>query len=272
MRLSSLGSLKGVTLAQRLGRKYRQISQGRLQCFKLAASLVRHKKGIEIGGPTAVFQGWRVPSRAYGLIKPLPIYDEVGTLDNCVFASTTIWANHVADYRFSSRRPAGKTIIADGSALNSVADQSYDFVLSSHNLEHFANPVKALMEWKRITRPKGALILALPHYRKTFDRNRSPTLVDHMFDDYARNIGEDDTTHLEEVLRLHDLAMDGTLKQGTLEELTTRSIDNFNNRILHHHVFDEHNSAELLTRAGLEVLAVEMALPFHTFIVARWKE
>lgn len=182
-----------------------------------------------------------------------------------------MWATHEESYQFSRHKAPGKVIIADGSALSSIPDGSYDFVLSSHNLEHFANPVKALKEWKRVSRPKGALILVLPDYRRTFDRRRTPTPVQHMLDDYAQNTGEDDSTHVPEVLKLHDLKMDGTLKTGAYEELHARSINNLANRSLHHHVFDESNSAELLKAVGSEVLAIELALPYHIFILSRWK-
>jgi SAM-dependent methyltransferase len=255
----------------RAGRKLRLFLQGRLQCYKLALSLVEGKNGLEIGGPTDVFQTIHRPSRIYGLQSPLPIYDHVGSLDNCNFSRETMWASHDESYHFSSRRPPGKVIIADGSALSAVGDGAYDFVLSSHNLEHFANPVKALKEWKRVTRPNGALILVLPDYRRTFDRRRTPTPVQHMLDDYAQNTGEDDTTHVPEVLKLHDLRMDGTLKTGAYEELHARSINNLANRSLHHHVFDETNSVALLRAVGLEVLAIELALPYHMFILSRWK-
>jgi len=241
-----------------------------LKCLPLASTLVKGKKGIEVGGPSDIFQGWHTPSRTYGLLKPLPIYDLVGTLDNCNFSSETIWSKHDLDYRFSSRRSTGKTIIADGSAMSTVADNTYDFVLSSHNLEHFANPIKALKEWQRVTRPGGSLILALPDYRRTFDHRRTPTEVEHMLEDYSRGVDESDDTHIPEVLRLHDLEMDGTLKTHSIEELTARSYDNLSNRVLHHHVFDEVNSAQLLREVGVEILAIERALPYHIFLVARW--
>jgi SAM-dependent methyltransferase len=260
------------SVPSRSKRKLRLFFQGRLRCFKLALSLVERKSGIEIGGPTDVFQGWQTPSRTYGFNMPLPIYDRVSSLDNCNFSNKTIWATHDQTYRFSPRRDPGKTIIADGSDLSSVVDNSYDFVLSSHNLEHFANPVKALKEWRRITRPNGALILVLPDYRRTFDHRRAPTPVDHMLEDYSRNVGEDDATHVPEVLRLHDLDMDWTLKTHSIVELSARSTDNLSNRILHHHVFDEFNSAKLLTEVGAEILALELALPYHIFILSRWKD
>jgi SAM-dependent methyltransferase len=270
---NSEGNLKYLaSIPHRSKRKAQLFLQGRLQCFKLALSLVERRCGIEIGGPTDEFRGWHTLSRTYGLLHPLPIYDRVASLDNCNFSSETIWATHNKTFHFSPRQNPGKIIIAEGSCLFSVADNSYDFVLSSHNLEHFANPVKALKEWKRITRTHGSLILALPDYRRTFDHRRTPTPVEHMLEDFAKNVGEDDTTHIPEVLQMHDLDMDGTLKTHSMNELKARSTNNFLNRCLHHHVFDEVNSVGLLKEVGLEILAVERALPYHIFILSRWKD
>jgi SAM-dependent methyltransferase len=260
------------TLPFRSKRKLRLLLQGRVRCFKLALSLIEGKQGVEIGGPTDVFKGWRTPSRCHWAFAPLPIYDHVGSLDNCNFSDRTVWGGHEQSYRFSPSRPPGKVIIAEGTDLASVPTASYDFVLSSHNLEHFANPIKALFEWKRITRPQGALVLVLPHYKSTFDHLRKTTPVEHMFDDYRRNTTEDDTTHLEEVVQLHDISMDGFLKTGTREEFRVRCVNNISNRMMHHHVFDERNSTELLTQVGLDVLAVELSLPYHMIILARWKD
>jgi len=233
-------------------------TQGRLSCYRLAVSLVEGKRGLEIGGPSEVFQGW---------YRPLFIYNRVGALDNCDFSRTTAWSSHSDSFRFSHFKRPGKIFFCDGSNLADVENGSYDFVLSSHNLEHFANPVKALKEWQRVLRPGGSLILVLPHYLKTFDHRRTLTPVAHMIEDFERNTQEDDLSHLEEILSGHDLKMDSAA--GTIDDLRRRSLRNFDNRCLHHHVFDEHNSRELLTAVGMEVVAVEQALPFHIFLLAQ---
>jgi SAM-dependent methyltransferase len=233
-------------------------TQGRLSCYPLAVSLVEGKRGLEIGGPSEVFQGW---------YRPLRIYNKVGSLDNCDFSRETHWSSHSESFQFSRFRAAGRTFVCDGSNLLRVENGSYDFVLSSHNLEHFANPVKALKEWQRVLRPGGSLILVLPHYSKTFDHRRKPTPVTHMLEDGERDTQEDDLSHLEEILSAHDLEMDPAA--GAIEDLRKRSLRNFENRCLHQHVFDERNSRELVMAVGMDVLAVEQALPFHIFLLAR---
>jgi SAM-dependent methyltransferase len=225
--------------------------------FKLYRQLVAGKAGLEIGGPSPTFRAGSV----------VPIYDSVGSLDNCDFSSATVWGHHGKDFVFSPRRPAGRSFFCEGSDLVPIASQSYDFVLSSHNLEHFANPVKALHEWKRVLRPGGgALIAILPYYRNTFDHRRSPTPVSHMMDDFNRGMGEDDLSHLDEILERHDLSRDPGA--GTLEAFRQRSRDNFHNRCLHQHVFDECNSRDLLTAAGFQVLAVHVTYTSHICLLA----
>jgi len=58
--------------------------------------------------------------------------------------------------------------------------------------------------------------------------------------DYANNVGEDDLTHLPEILALHDLSRDEAA--GTPEQFHQRCLDNISKRAIHHHVFDTHTA------------------------------
>lgn len=53
--------------------------------------------------------------------------------------------------------------------MDGVSDNEFDYVYSSHCLEHLKNPMMALMNWWRITKPGGVLILFLPH-RDLYER------------------------------------------------------------------------------------------------------
>jgi SAM-dependent methyltransferase len=251
-------SLKnGTSPLQRVRRRIKLMRQGRLKSFEMYMPYIDERCGLEIGGPSSLFRRGNV----------LPVYERIGKLDNCDFSKSTVWAKHTEDFTFNPKKAPGKTLFCDGSALVDVSDSSYDVLLSAHNLEHFANPIKALKEWQRVLKPKGALVIVLPNYRETFDHLRQPTPVEHMFEDYERDTGEDDLTHLSEILEKHDLARDNGA--GSRQEFHKRSLDNFANRCLHHHVFDEHNSRQLLSRVGFEVLTVDLAFPFHICILAR---
>jgi SAM-dependent methyltransferase len=233
----------------------RVLIQGRPKCLKLVRSLVSDKKGIEIGGLSAVFRQ----------IYNLPIYNNVLSLDNCDFSQNTTWASHTSEYCFSKRKACGRSYFCEGSNLSEIQDDQYDFLLSSHNLEHMANPIKGLKEWQRIVKPGGHLVIVLPHYARTFDRQRVPTTIQHMIKDYELNTGEDDTTHVDEICAAQ--CLDDRLRSN--EDLRTILLNNFSHRMMHHHVFNESNSKGLLEAVGLKVLAVETQLPFHIFLVAQ---
>jgi SAM-dependent methyltransferase len=53
----------------------------------------------------------------------------------------------------------------DGDAhhLRGVPDASYDWLFSSHCLEHLENPTLALFNWLRVVRPGGKLLISVPH-------------------------------------------------------------------------------------------------------------
>lgn len=231
----------------------------RLKKHSLFVEQVRDKSGLEIGGPSGTFLDSGV----------LPLYRYVKSLDNCVFSNNTLWEGEREDHGpfvFHDCKPAGCNYILDATNLDGIASDCYDFILSSHSLEHLANPAKALREWMRVVRSGGILILILPDYRKTFDCRRTPTSLRHMLEDFERDTAEDDTTHIDEVLALHEWSRDPI--GGDYQDFRRRVLNNSQYRYVHHHVFDENNSRELLEAVGMNVLHVEMAAPWHIVFLA----
>ncbi len=157
--------------------------------------------------------------------------------------------------RLFRRRPRGRQYVAEASDLSPVASGRYDFVLSSHVLEHSANSLKALRELLRSLRDNELLVL-LPHREGTFDHRRPVTSLAHLLADEVANMGEDDMTHFEEIIALHDLARDP--EAGTPEQFRERSRNNHENRCFHHHVFDMQRVVEVLDHSGVQLLAASV--------------
>src|SRR6185437_7103068 len=171
--------------------------QGKLRSFDAIQEALSGKHGLEIGGPSHLLQ------------RVCPVYSVIGSLDNVCFAHETVWeGKRTQEFAFHDKKPAGKNFTLEATDLSAIPDRSYDFVISSHNLEHVANPVKALREWQRVLIANGYLLLVLPDPKWTFDHWREVTPVSHMLEDYRKGTGENDLTHLEEIVENHDYNSD----------------------------------------------------------------
>jgi SAM-dependent methyltransferase len=170
-------------------------------------------------------------------------------------------------YRPEGKR-SGELYVLDATELGALSDGSYDVVLSSHVLEHIANPLRALKAWRRVTRPGGHLLLVVPHMAGTFDHRRPLTPLRHMIEDFEREVGEEDLTHLDETLRLHDRNRDAEL--ADTHTWTERRRGNAVTRVLHHHTFTTPGLLQLLDYAGVELVAVETRFPHDIYVLGRW--
>lgn len=84
---------------------------------------------------------------------------------------------HLANWRDRDESIRGKEItrvdvIDDGMFLNAFANESQDFVLSSHHLEHCWNPIVTIFNHLRVLKKDGVIFYAVPDKRFTFDKKR----------------------------------------------------------------------------------------------------
>ena len=170
-------------------------------------------------------------------------------------------------FKYDKNRIAGKQYISEATDLKYFKSETYDFIITSHVLEHIANPLLALLEWIRVLKEEGILLLVLPHKNGTFDHKRNVTTMSHLLEDFKNEIEENDLTHLPEILNLHDLNLDPGI--DNMIAFKYRSEKNFENRGLHHHVFNTSLVVDILNFSNLQILAVEHLLPFHIIAIAK---
>jgi SAM-dependent methyltransferase len=213
------------------------------------------KRGLEIGGPSAVFMRF----------NRWPIYQLDCRLDNLDYAAATIWTGSQQSMATSSRFE--HRFIGEATNPGDLEKGAYDFLLSSHVLEHTANPLTALETWKTLVKPGGLILVVVPHREATFDHRRPVTRVDHIVRDFETNVGEDDRTHFDEVLRLDDLSRHPEPLDH--DALVLRTKQNLQHRSIHHHVFDTELVLRLMDLAGLRIEYVDPQLPNHICAVGR---
>ena len=89
-------------------------------------------------------------------------------------------------------------ILDDGQYLATIGDESKDFVIANHFLEHCPNPLEALRNIHRVLKVGGLFFLALPDKRFTFDVDRPVTSFDHLLKDFQEGPEWSKRGHYEE--------------------------------------------------------------------------
>ena len=238
---------------------YYQVWLQRLEHYPNCESFFESKVGLEIGGP----------SRIFGRRGIVPVYPIAKRIDNVNFSHNTVWEGVIKEgdsFTFNKGKTPGRQYVGEAGQLEFIHDSSYDFVVSSHCIEHLANPLQGLSEWVRVLKQDGLLALIIPHKDGTFDHRRPTTSLEHLIQDFENQIDEGDMTHLEEILRLHDLAKDPGA--GKFKSFQERSKRNKENRCLHQHVFDTRLAVETVNHMGLQIRSVELFLPYHIVLIA----
>lgn len=247
-----------MSLIKSLEKKFRWYFPKRINNAANFLAVLRDKKGLEIGGPS--------PSLSHRGF--LPAYDVLRELDGCNFGNETVWEGKLHEgHNYQWDKNLGKQFIADGSELPFIKTGSYDVVLSCHSIEHFANPIKAINEWKRILVEEGHLLLVVPHKDKTFDKDRPVTKLSHLIDDFENGILENDDTHFEEVIQLHDITLDYGV--NSKDELSARTYKNIENRCVHHHVFNTPLVVQLADYLNMQILQLEHFNPFNIVVLLK---
>jgi SAM-dependent methyltransferase len=216
-------------------------------------------RGLEIAGPSSIFKAHNY----------YPVYAVAATLDNVDYSARTRWHGEKPDLRFvfDANRAPGTQIINEAGELTDVATSAYDFMISNHMLEHSANPIKVLNEWRRVVKNEGMLLVVLPHKDGTFDHLRPITPLEHLIEDFQGGMDESDTTHIPEILSLHDVTRD--YSNPTRERLSQWMTDNSEKRGAHHHVFNALRAAQMVDYAGCEILDIEVARPSDIYLILR---
>ncbi|WP_293336587.1 methyltransferase domain-containing protein [Microcoleus sp. CAWBG58] len=93
-------------------------------------------------------------------------------------------------------------IVDNGETLSSIANNSWDFVIANHMIEHCQNPIGALENFLRVVKPGGIVYMGVPDKRYIFDVDRPMTSLDHLIRDYKEGPEWSKVSHYEEYVRL----------------------------------------------------------------------
>lgn len=131
-------------------------------------------------------------------------------------------------------------IISSFDDMKGINDDSLDFIIASHVIEHVRNPIKSVnIAWDKLKKG-GTLVLIVPKHKRTLDRHRTLTTLDHLIDDYNNPSKYKDLLHIAE---FYSLAK--PLSVTDLYKKMLQSIEGDYHSI-HYHVWDEATFTHLL--------------------------
>lgn len=111
-------------------------------------------------------------------------------------------------YHLKSKDLIKIDIIDDGEQLKTISDDSVDFVIANHFLEHCQNPVLAVKNMLRVLKKDGILYLSVPDKNFTFDRDREITTLEHILRDFEEGPDWSRNKHFEEWVKQVDKVKD----------------------------------------------------------------
>jgi SAM-dependent methyltransferase len=124
--------------------------------------------------------------------------------------------------------------------LAPVADDSQDFVIASHVLEHLAEPIGFLAEIHRVLRPGGTVLILLPDRHRTKDNGRGPTPLAHLVAEYEAGVDSISDAHLSEWLQHRGKPI------GDTDDEQLQTFERYRRRSIHVHCWDAPEFLEVI--------------------------
>lgn len=131
-------------------------------------------------------------------------------------------------------------IVSDAQTLGAIADNSQDFIIASHILEHCEDPIEALKNFSRVMKQDANAYIIVPDKRHCFDHKRPLTSVEHLVKDHEEGVLTSRRDHYLEWLKLVEDIED---EEEIAKKLKTYEETNYN---IHFHVWDTNSFLNFL--------------------------
>jgi SAM-dependent methyltransferase len=147
----------------------------------------------------------------------------------------------------------------DTQGLSPLADESQDFAIINHVIEHVANPIATILEVTRVLRSGGYAVISAPDMRFTFDKDRALTSWEHLVGEYESNTTEISDAHYLDFLH----AVHPEVFERTPEDIQ-KTVASVRARREHAHVWTSKSFREFLNKVFVQFAPGKMAPVFES--------
>jgi predicted SAM-dependent methyltransferase len=109
---------------------------------------------------------------------------------------------------------------------NRFPSRRFDYVLSSHNLEHLPDPIRFLQGCEQVLAPGGVLSMAIPDHRFCFDYMRPVTVSSEWLEAYFENRQRPTAAQVFRHKSMESRLSDGTMAWGRWPHLPIVPLEN----------------------------------------------
>ena len=117
------------------------------------------------------------------------------------------------------------SLIGDGETLACIRDESLDFLIANHVIEHCQDPIGTIKTFASKLRKGGKIFMAVPEMTKTFDSKRAETTWEHLLADHQHGPTISRKHHYDEWARdVHGFDGDHAIQFASEKEAQDYSI------------------------------------------------
>ena len=147
-------------------------------------------------------------------------------------------------------------IIDNGEKLLTIENDSQDFIIANHMLEHCKNPIQTIENFLSKLKSGGIIYLAIPDMKYSFDKGRSLTSFSHILEDYKNPSVERDFEHVLDWTK----NVDNVTDENEIKNKTKITFER--EYSIHYHVWNNQSFFDFLNRTR-EVLGSIFEVIFY---------
>lgn len=135
-------------------------------------------------------------------------------------------------------------VVDDGETLTKFKNNSLDFIIANHFIEHCLDPIDTILNMYKKLRREGVIYMGIPEKRYTFDKPRPITSYEHLLEEHKDKTKEKfRLEHTEEAIRLTEKGMKTEADiQKRVKELMDSGFR------IHYHVWTQKEMTEMFIR------------------------
>jgi predicted SAM-dependent methyltransferase len=135
-------------------------------------------------------------------------------------------------------------VVDDGETLAKFKDNTLDFIIANHFIEHCLDPIGTILNMYAKLRREGVIYMGIPEKRYTFDKPRPITPYSHLLEEHRdKTKMKHRREHTEEAIRLTDKTVHGTKE---IEQKVQEIMDS--GFRIHYHVWTQKEMTEMFVR------------------------